>query len=696
MRLDPTILSTRLLMGAALAVSVMTACADDSSGGDAMSSGDPDAGMTADTSTSGTDDTGAADTGAEADTGSTADTSEGIPEVTPREAGARAPRTAPCDELDPSRCLLPWPSDRFLRADPTTETGLRVAIDPGSVVEGDDVTSLNRADGHSRNSPLVTAFAGEYDPETVGDRVSGAIRLVVSEPGEALGEVVPLRYFVAYELGNPGETVLLSYPRVPLRPNTEYTVAVMDSFQTVDGDPAPRERPTAVALGLEAPQDEAEAELVAYHAPSRAAFEAAGLDSESIVRMWSYTTRSLTDPLSDMQTVRALALEALGAGDVTFRVDELESSASESVAVVVRGTVTLPDFVSDDNILYRDAEDRPEARGTVEAPFRVVVPQGEGDYRVLMYGHGFGGDVRDKAFDGVITSENAAKVNIQFNDWTEDGALLLADRLLYSLDGVDQLAAGLIESIAVGVTVQYGLTGALGDLLAAEEVAGEPNPAAGRRPDTSDVIWVGGSLGGTVGLVYSSLEPTVDAAVLNVPGAGFTHYLRTSNLYPILELILKVNYKSEAERAVAIAMGQLNLDRIDGAAWFDAVEEQPVCLIQESVGDPVLPNIGTDFLASSVGALHLGEVLHPIEGLVEAGEAVGVSAITQYKVPQDQSELAIHGFGDQDAPAGRAAQEQIRAFINSVWAGAPQIIVPPSCVDNTPSGSCDFSEAPQE
>jgi len=296
----------------------------------------------------------------------------------------------------------------------------------------------------------------------------------------------------------------------------------------------------------------------------------------------------------------------------------------------------------------------------------------------------------------VITSENAAKVNIQFDDWTEDGALLLADRLLYSVDGVDQIAAGLVRSIGIGVTVQYALGGPLGDLLSSDELLGEPNPAAGRRPDTSDTIWVGGSLGGTVGLVYSSLEPTVDAAVLNVPGAGFTHYLRFSALYSILELILRVNYKTEPDRAVAIAMGQLNLDRIDGAAWFDAVEDQPMCLIQESVGDPVLPNIGTDYLAASVGALHLGEVLHPIEGLSTADEAIGVSAVTQFKVPQDQGELAIHGFGDQDAPAGRAAQEQIRAFINSVWAGEPRIIVPPLCVDNTPAGSCDFSDVTED
>ncbi|MEO1268981.1 MAG: hypothetical protein AAFX99_12840 [Myxococcota bacterium] len=671
-----------------MALSIV-ACSDD---GDPDREAGSDTGVASDVSSSPdtvSSDTSTSDTGVSNDT--VEDTTEGFA-VSPRAPGERAPQTAPCDDVDPSRCLLPWPSDRFVQTDPTTATGLRVALAANSVLESDDVTSINAADGHSRNSPVLTVFEGAFDPTTVGDRTEGAMRVVVSEPGPWLGEVVPMRFNLLTEEGNPTETILVGYPRRPLRPNTEYAVAIMDTFRDMDGTPPERNALTALALGQNSPTTLDEARWAAYHAPTRAALEAAGIDGNAVVRVWSYTTRSATDPLHDLISVRTAMLEALDRGEITFRIDETESDAAESIAAAVRGTVTVPDFVSDGNILYRSADGQPEARGTREAPFRIAIPAGEGDYRVLMYGHGFGGDVRDKAFDEVITRENAAKVNIQFDDWTEDGALLLADRLLNSLDGTDQLAAGLVESIAIGVAVQYALDGTLGDLLSANTLAGVPNPAVGRRPDTRNAIWAGGSLGGTVGLVYASLEPTVGAAVLNVPGAGFTHYLRFSNLYPVLELILRVNYKTEADRALAIAIGQINLDRIDGASWFDAVDAPPVCLIQESIGDPVLPNIGTDFLAASVDALHLGAVLHPIEGLSIADEALGVSAITQFKVPQDQSELAIHGFGDQDAPAGRAAQEQIRTFLNSVWDGAPQIRVPSLCMDNTPPGSCDFSQ----
>ena len=33
-----------------------------------------------------------------------------------------------CDPLDPSACLYPWPNDHFTRADPTSPTGKRLAL----------------------------------------------------------------------------------------------------------------------------------------------------------------------------------------------------------------------------------------------------------------------------------------------------------------------------------------------------------------------------------------------------------------------------------------------------------------------------------------------------------------------------------------------------------------------------------------
>src|SRR3954470_8101429 len=61
----------------------------------------------------------------------------------------------PCDPIDPSACLLPWPNDYYTRHDASSPTKLRLALRPTATpVRKDDgkhvdVTDLNRADGFS-------------------------------------------------------------------------------------------------------------------------------------------------------------------------------------------------------------------------------------------------------------------------------------------------------------------------------------------------------------------------------------------------------------------------------------------------------------------------------------------------------------------------------------------------------------------
>ena len=112
------------------------------------------------------------------------------------------------------------------------------------------------------------------------------------------------------------------------------------------------------------------------------------------------------------------------------------------------------------------------------------------------------------------------------------------------------------------------------------------------------------------------------------------------------------------------------------------------------MGDPVLPNIGTEVAAASVGAVQVGAVLSAVPGVSTVSEAMGRSALTQYRVPSRvTAPLDVHGFAARDTPAGIAAREQIETFIRSAWEGAARIVVPPTCARNTPAASCDFSTA---
>jgi hypothetical protein len=143
------------------------------------------------------------------------------------------------------------------------------------------------------------------------------------------------------------------------------------------------------------------------------------------------------------------------------------------------------------------------------------------------------------------------------------------------------------------------------------------------------------------------------------------------------------------DQALALVITQNNWDAVDGGAWAAlSTRSDTFFLEQESIGDPVLPNVGSELVAASSHAVQVGAVIDPITGVMPVSGGATQTAITQFRVPSSvTAPLDIHGFAAQDSPAGIAARQQISAFIQSVWAGAPRIDVPPSCANL----SCDFS-----
>src|SRR5690606_32635098 len=143
---------------------------------------------------------------------------------------------------------------------------------------------------------------------------------------------------------------------------------------------------------------------------------------------------------------------------------------------------------------------------------------------------------------------------------------------------------------------------------------------------------------------------------------------------------------SSLDVSLVVAQSQTNWDYADGAIWADHRDDRPVLLIQESVGDPILPNIGTELMATSSGAALVGAAIAPFGDLEERTVATEESAITQFRVSGDAA--AIHGFAATNTPGGEAAREQIRHFLTTARAGSAEIIVPSTC----PADRCDFSE----
>lgn len=597
-----------------------------------------------------------------------------------RAAGVRAPLTATCGGLDDLRCTLPWPSSSYTTLESGSETGIRVTVHPDALPVEDDPSWLNLADGFSRVSPLAVGFTGLLDPATVAD----SVHLYVSFSG---GEEVTVEVPVWTEVVvlEERESLLLAYPRWILPANADLVAVVSDGLRRIDGSIPERTDAQAVVLGLQEPEDVEDAALKAYHAPTRALLSRAGLEPEHMLRAWDFSTRSAEDPGRRLLEMQA----AMAAAQPTVQIRSMVPWPSADVAMIVEGTLEgLPDFLDPETGWLRvDGAGHPQPVGSRSHPFRIVVPAGEGDYRIAMYGHGTGGDVHDGTFDDTIAGGGFAKVGIEFQGWTGKELIDMIIAMKAWFDGSSRSTSGLLQSLAGGYAVFLALDGPLGDTLAAAEIRGQANPAAGRRPDLEDPTWVGGSLGGTMGAIQVASWPELQMGVLNVPGGAWSHIIPSAELYnQAVRPLLTAWYPSELDARLAIAMGQNAWDDVDGAVWEDP---DAMVLLQESVGDPVQPNLGTAMFARAMNATVVGVPLDDmLLDLPQAEQLEGQTGITQFRT-SDTDMYGIHGFAATSSEAGLAAIEQIRSYMESTAGGMPHIVVPAACVEN---GSCDFSD----
>ncbi len=629
--------------------------------------------------------------------------------VTDRREGERQALALGCDPTDPARCIMPWPSTSFMRDDEVQATRVRLDIPQAGVVRTDDVGGLNRADGFSRATPMITAFSANLDAASLGDGTTGAVRLIVAD-GPMRGSLVPVRTTtVAPQDTRDPETGLIAYPRTLLAAATEHIVVITDDLRSSDGVTLRANDETRAALGLQAPRTPAQERLRAWHAPTRTLLMRAGIDPAHVLRVWGFVTRSHDQPLVALRAMRTRAIEALRDGTATVRIDSVSAPSDPTASLIVNGHILgLPRWVNDQRLLTRQAGMPVTTAGmTYDAPFRVLLPRGgTGNYPAVVFGHGMGGEVTDSSFDHLLTNAGAAKINIRFDGLTETEMAPTFLGFARMNLGVEQAESVLLQALAGGMAVIHSMRGVtpdgtaipaasnLREVLAAPMVGGMVNPIAGRRSNPDTLTWAGGSLGGTMGITMVNAEPLFLAGVANVPGSAWSHFLIRSVLFDLVRAGLQRIYGSTLDIFLQLAVSQTHWDEVDGAVWADAQENPHPLLIQEAMGDPVLPNLGTEFAASSLGAVQVGAVLTPMAGVMSVEAADGRTTITQYRGPSNILDASdIHGFAARSGLHTDAALEQIETFLRSAWAGRARVVLPRNCAMNTPAGSCDFSAA---
>jgi len=340
--------------------------------------------------------------------------------------------SAECEILNNAHCMYPYPSNHFMVADPTTDTGLRLNIPVGAAPQPTsgpviDPTPYNEVDGFSPTVQILMHFPAGVDLES-----SNAPRLLEPEccgqPAgppwidtrtytdrslevDAMGDPASPTLLIDAETGElvrhfaevDGRTTdlarqsLIIRPAVSLIPNRRYIVAVRHLIDPA-GDPVEAEAPFAVLRdqrwttipSLIAKVDRYESDIFPVIA-------AAGVPRQDLILAFDFTTQSEDQLTRQMLSMRDQAYVWLAAreselvpGDPsteTFTVDTVSDFDCTVAGTVLRrivgGTFQSPLFLDGDlagdsvQFMNVDADDLPvqnPVTPTHDANYTIGIP----------------------------------------------------------------------------------------------------------------------------------------------------------------------------------------------------------------------------------------------------------------------------------------------------------------------------------
>jgi hypothetical protein len=592
--------------------------------------------------------------------------------------------TRDCTELS-HECLLPYPSSAFLRVDETTPSGRRITAPAALSTLGLDPAEMERADGFSRVTPIVTHLPSGVSAQglpLIDDRVAAytestaddsPIFVVIADATSArYGERVPFIAEAVESESVVGETLLVITPLEPLAPATRYAVVVTSRVLDRCGDPSSPGETMRALLADSRPAGDLGALWDQTRELRYLAEVELGLAPCEIVELWDFWTRSDEDVTRDLLSMRATVLDWLSTEPTQPVITEITSGVDGSTRFDF--TYTGPTFRIDAaSGLARDEAGLPVIVGEETLHGILIVPVEATDTSPAVpvtMGHGFGMDGQQMCMLARSTVIARGTYALGCFDWElhghrGGGASAILDLLVPS--SLPSLAS-VFQQSAVDELVFSEALRVLAD-----------DPEVGGRVDTSHHLYAGVSMGGVVGGLATAIDDAMDASVLNVPGGGIVHLVRHSDLFETLGIrgIARSFVESngsitglpvDLEAEVIVVLSQFTLDESDPANWgAHLVAERlvggaPPVLIQESMGDGIVPNFTTELLARSAGFPLVAPYLESVPGLEVVTAPTGGSphhGLTQFYTSQI-------GYLAHLAFSHASVQAQLFAFFDSV------------------------------
>jgi hypothetical protein len=562
-----------------------------------------------------------------------------------------------CDTLDPSSCLLPWPSDFQTRPDAATDTGRRVDLNvlamptnaAGVPIRPDE---QNRNDGFSPGQALITHVPGLT---TTADLAASKLppltdlaRYADADSGVVVLDAATLqRHPVFAELDvlvkDDADRHLLIRPAKSFEEGHRYIVGLRD-LRTAAGAAIP---PSPAFLTY---RDATPATLTApeYRRPHMdelfTDLAAAGVSRPSLYLAWDFTVASERSLSERMLHIRADAFSQLGDTDLAdgvvqghapaFTVDTVTENVNDRILRQVQGTVTVPcylqapgcatvaggtsfataDPLDPDALPVQQPGQTYAATYTCNIPRWVEGPDGPRPARGTLYGHGlFGGQGevdqgQQQALDDDHGFVSCATdwIGMASNDIPNTGTVMadlsrfsnLADRVQQGMLNFLYLARAMAHADGFGSNAAF-------------RVGGVPAIAPGV------VEYDGNSQGGIIGGALAAFLVDGDHAVLGVPGMNYSTLLQRSSDFDTYALVLYNTYPDETTRQVVFGLIQMLWDRAEANGYAHHISDHPLpgtrpheVMLHVAFGDHQVSNLTADIEARTAG---MAVDPHPIE-----------------------------------------------------------------------------------
>lgn len=586
---------------------------------------------------------------------------------TPSVVGA-PPR--PCAVAAARSCALPFPSDEFTVADPTTPTGRRVEIPdelfPASVLRmlGPGTTpsqAAQGADGFSAVTPIMFEFAEPVLPASLP--ADGGDVLAVFDL--TTGERVPIRAEVPVEVIRHGapDTIVSAWPLTRFEFGHTYIARISDALRTHTGAPAP------AAAGLARGSDPHVASL----RDDLRRVEGDRWDGDawdSVRSATRFTVRSESNATSELD----LMVQVVRSTDHPLRgVEVAPPVLIPDAAAVVTGEVRIDDF-RDEHGVARAANGARDTwvRFVMVLPRHAAGPKGA---PVVIYGHGLTAAKETMLFTAATNARaGLATIGIDVPNHGDRQA----GQGGYLLDIANSAQLGRLASMPLqGVVDHVSLLMAVQDHLGQLELtvpAWLDRPSSPAVPlDTETILYEGTSMGGVLGAAFVALAPEIDGAFLQVAGSGIADTIFHSVLWILFMGVVPPGV-SAGDAYALMGGATMLLDHADNTNLLGRIQARgtPVFLAY-GVGDGIVRNEMTDRMISLLDLPLVGEQLTGIGVPFRTSgtdsvpaDGHGVAQLWPYSSADLQSVAAHLVFGQEHSErlleqwlAGRLAAEGV-------------------------------------